>query len=495
MKSSRPVRHRIHPLLICAGFAVLLFLLMRAVELFFPNVKSAPEWIASIVFAITPVFCGFPGVIGCASAYLAALLFGGDTLELTLYLTISKLPIALAAHMSRKYAFHFCKIRQIASYGAFCVFGCFISFVLQCYYLQLHTNTVNGMEVYSILNLLTSNICCVIVYGMPICALIARKVDGPDTAAERSEVALVNTILLFIPMFTAIFLVFFSRCQPTFAITEEYLCKAFLYAAARDIQVVIVSYLLLKWKRQTLAIGSAFLGVIFFVGIRQDNPFLSLLIVAVVFVYVLLRVIYFARVEAALDARKPIRRVIIACNAVCIAIFMLVAALNTAVLVLPVAEENEAYTIILGAPVANGEPSVALRNRITTAASYAQRNTDTLFFITGGVKSGSANVSEADVIGNALIKANVPPERIIYEREALTTPENFKNIARIFENNGYDKDAHIVLLTSEFHSARAILCAKKAGFSNLVCVRTNWDFFSETLWSIREAIVFIPSLF
>ena len=460
------------------------------------DLSFAPEWTASIVFAVIPIFCGLPGVAGCVAAYFAAQLIAGFTLELSVFYTIAKLPIVFAAFMSRKYAGNFRKFQHIAYYAAFCIFGCFVSFILQCDFAQLRINLVAfDTDIYHTLNLLTSNICCVVAYGMPICALIMRILYAHDKSVDRNESAQVDTLLFFLPVFTSLFLFIFQKCQPTFAVSEQYWCKAFLYAASPEITAALGAYLFTKWKRQSLLISVVALLIVIIAGVINQDPVLSIVFVGAAMLYLLIRMLYFKRIEAELDAGKPIRRVVTALNVIFISVFMLVNALSTAILVLPSAEENEPYTIILGAPVVNGEPSDALRDRISTAGRYARRNPESLFFVTGGVKSGSAGISEADVIGTTLILAGVPYEQIFYEREALTTLENFRNIAAIFDENGYDKDAHIVLLTSEFHYPRAILYAKKAGFHNLVCLRTDWNYFSEFLWSVREAIVFLPSLF
>lgn len=478
-----------------ASAFLLLFLLMRLTLTCFPNVKFASEWISSVVFAVVPVFCGFPSIAGCVAAYFVASLLGGYTPELSLFFTFAKLPIAFAALMSRKYARQFSKIRQIASYAAFCVFGCFISFILQSYYAQIRVNSPLAKDVYSILNLLTSNICCAVAYGMPLCALIMRILYGRDTSVDRSESAQVNTVLCFLPLFTSLFLFLFWECQATFAVSEEYLCKAFLYASAPEIEAAAMAYALTKRKRSALLTGAILLSAVVVFGIVHHDPTVSILIVGAAMLYFLVRAVFFGEIETALDARKPIRRAVITINAVLISIAMLVSALNTAILVMPSAKGDEPYTIVLGAPVLDGEPSDALRDRISTAGRYARRNPESLFFVTGGIKAASAGVSEADVIGTTLTLAGVPSEQIYYEREALTTYENFQNIAAIFDENGYDKDAHITLLTSEFHYPRAILYAKKAGFRNLVCLRTDWSYFSKALWSVREAVVFLPSLF
>ena len=478
-----------------ASTFLLLFLLMTLALICFSDVKYAPEWISTVVFAVVPVFYGLPSIGGCVAAYFAVSLLYGYTPELSLFFTFAKLPIAFAAFTSRKYARRFSEIRQIASYAAFCVFGCFISFILQSYYAQIRVNSPITNDVYSILNLLTSNICCAVAYGMPLCALIMRILYGRDPSADRNESAQVNMLLCFLPLFTSLFLFLFWKCQATFAVSEEYWCKAFLYASAPEIDAAAMAYMLTKWKRPTLLAGAALLCAIIIVGIVNHDPAISILIVGAAMLYLLIRAVRFGKIEAALDARKPIRRAVITVNVVFISILMLVNALNAAILVMPSAEDDEPYTIVLGAPVLNGEPSDALRDRNSTAGRYARRNPDSLFFVTGGVKTASAGVSEADVIGLTLTLAGVPSEQIYYEREALTTLENFQNIAAIFDENGYDKDAHIALLTSEFHYPRAILYAKKAGFHNLVCLRTDWSFFSNALWSIREAIVFLPSLF
>lgn len=89
-----------------------------------------------------------------------------------------------------------------------------------------------------------------------------------------------------------------------------------------------------------------------------------------------------------------------------------------------------------------------------------------------------------------LLARGVPEERLILEDEATTTVENFANIARMI-----DPDEPVVLISSDYHMARAAHIAKRAGFTEVLRLPAPsrvWDFpantIPETLLYMSEVI-------
>lgn len=476
--------------------AALLSYLMKVIcDRFLQELWSAYEWFGSLIFVISGLFLGLPGVVGCSLTYFVLSLNIFQP-ALAVALAFSKLPVALAAFLGRKQAGCLDTMRDVLVYTGICLAGCLISFFNQCYYSTGALVSLLGEQnLYTSLNLLSSNFCSVAFFGIPLCALIFRLLGRKTSGVGRNEKAQVRAMLLVLPAFLVASLFCFIRCLPDSVASEECWCKVFIYSSAMEISVMLIEYFLIRWKKQTL-IGVLVLqlGCVIW-GIFAKDPLESLLIVGATTGYILIRILRFDRLEKKLGESKGLRIVLAAANTICMLLLILANALTDAILVLPLADGTEPYTIILGAPVQNGEASDILVNRMDTAEVWAKRNPDTLIFITGGTKAEAGGVSEADMIGQRLIDSGVQPERIVFERNATTTLENFQNIRQMFMDKGLDTEARVTLLSSEFHYVRSTMLAAQAGFHHLTYVRTGWDFFSNILWSFREAAVLIPRLF
>ena len=475
--------------------ALLTWLTELICDRFLQDLLSAYEWFGSLIFVICGLFLGLPGVVGCSLTYFV-LSLGVYQPGLAAVFAIAKLPVALAAFLGRKEAGCLDTMRDVLVYMGICLAGCLVSFFCQCYYSTGAFVSVLGVQdLYTSLNLLSSNFCSVAFFGIPLCALIFRLLGRRTPEVGWNEKAQVRAMLLVLPAFLAASLFCFIRCLPDSVASEECWCKVFIYTAAMEISMMLIEYFLIRWKKKTL-IGVLALQLVCIIwGIFAKDPMESLLIVGATTVYVLIRILCFDRLERKLGESKVLRIGLAAANTICMLLMILSNALTDAILVLPLADGTEPYTIILGAPVQDGKASDILVNRMDTAEVWARQNPDTMIFITGGTKAEAGGVSEADMIGQRLIDSGVRPERIVYERNATTTLENFQNIRQIFLDEGLDTEARVTLLSSEFHYVRSTMLAAQAGFHHLTYVRTGWDFFSNILWSFREAAVLIPLLF
>ena len=117
--------------------------------------------------------------------------------------------------------------------------------------------------------------------------------------------------------------------------------------------------------------------------------------------------------------------------------------------------------IVLGAQVKpSGEPSLQLLWRIDAAAkAWKERRS---LIVVCGAQGGSEPAPEAHVMRDELIKQGVAAEDILMDDKSFNTRQNIANAVALLE--GHDVD-HVLVVTSDYHLARAMAIAEDAGLS------------------------------
>ena len=95
--------------------------------------------------------------------------------------------------------------------------------------------------------------------------------------------------------------------------------------------------------------------------------------------------------------------------------------------------------------------------RVAGAADIA--NDHTQFYLLGG---GTGRYKEAELMAQVLIDRGVPIERIVQERNSLSTMENAQQLARLLAPS--DQLTRVALVTSSLHVPRASRVFERAGF-------------------------------
>ena len=121
---------------------------------------------------------------------------------------------------------------------------------------------------------------------------------------------------------------------------------------------------------------------------------------------------------------------------------------------------KEDYLIVLGCGLQGSEPSDTLVRRLEKASEYAKRNTECKIIVTGGMGKGE-DITEAEAMYKYLVDDGINPERILQEKNATSTSENFKFSNRTANNELQSKSA--VFITNDFHIYRANSLAKLEG--------------------------------
>ena len=119
---------------------------------------------------------------------------------------------------------------------------------------------------------------------------------------------------------------------------------------------------------------------------------------------------------------------------------------------------NPDYVLILGGPIKDNKPSEILFERLKTGALFLKEHPSVKAVVSGGMTAKSCTLPEAEIMKTALMELGVEEDRIILEKEALTTLENFEYTSKLL-----GKDACVCFVTSEFHIWRSKKIMKKAG--------------------------------
>ena len=130
------------------------------------------------------------------------------------------------------------------------------------------------------------------------------------------------------------------------------------------------------------------------------------------------------------------------------------------------ADVNPRVIVVLGSSTPNGKASPTLTERLKLAATLAQQYPQAAVVVSGGTDFGQ-QVSEARVMADDLVAMGVDAKRITLEDRSTSTHENLLFSARVVEPAGIRRDAPMLLVTSDFHTARASWIAAKVGWTQV----------------------------
>lgn len=122
--------------------------------------------------------------------------------------------------------------------------------------------------------------------------------------------------------------------------------------------------------------------------------------------------------------------------------------------------------VVLGSSTPNATPSPTLTNRLELAKALAQTYRSALVVLSGGVDS-TETVSEARVMADYLHAKGLSHERMVVEDKSTSTYENLVYSARLLEPMGITKSSPLLIVTSDFHTQRALWIAAKAGWKQV----------------------------
>lgn len=139
--------------------------------------------------------------------------------------------------------------------------------------------------------------------------------------------------------------------------------------------------------------------------------------------------------------------------------------------------------LILGAGLRGEEPSKTLQGRLDAGLEFLLDNREIPVIVSGGQGPGES-ITEAEAMGNFLIKNGLEKERVFLEDRSTDTYENIKFSNEIMEQLGL-KNPTVLIITSDYHLLRAKLLAKEKGITPYG-IGGDSPFFVKVNYYIRE---------
>lgn len=118
--------------------------------------------------------------------------------------------------------------------------------------------------------------------------------------------------------------------------------------------------------------------------------------------------------------------------------------------------------VILGAQLKRSGPSLFLQRRLEAALDYLDDHPDTLVVVSGG-----QGADEPDTEANGMerfLRERGFEGTVLKESQSHNTKENLKNSRKVLEDAGYDIQEGVILVSNDFHLARAKLLGRRFGY-------------------------------
>lgn len=119
--------------------------------------------------------------------------------------------------------------------------------------------------------------------------------------------------------------------------------------------------------------------------------------------------------------------------------------------------------VILGAQLKDDGPSLFLQRRLERALAYLEAHPDTLVVVSGG-----QGPDEPDTEANGMerfLRDHGFAGSILQEDQSHNTKENLKNSKTVLAQAGYDVQDGVILVSNDFHLARAKLLGNRFGYN------------------------------
>lgn len=99
--------------------------------------------------------------------------------------------------------------------------------------------------------------------------------------------------------------------------------------------------------------------------------------------------------------------------------------------------------------------------------------------VLSGGKISDSDISEAQYMEKVIKRFSDQPVEYILEDQSHSTYENIRNSKQKLQEAGIGTDGSIVIVSDEFHLARGVLLAKRAGFETVYWSAPEPDYYSD----------------
>lgn len=118
--------------------------------------------------------------------------------------------------------------------------------------------------------------------------------------------------------------------------------------------------------------------------------------------------------------------------------------------------------VILGAQLKDDGPSLFLRRRLEKALTYLETHPDTLVVVSGGQGPDEPDTEAGGM--EQFLRRQGFAGTVLQEDRSHNTRENLKNSKAILADAGYDVADGVILVSNDFHLARAKLLGSRFGY-------------------------------
>lgn len=133
------------------------------------------------------------------------------------------------------------------------------------------------------------------------------------------------------------------------------------------------------------------------------------------------------------------------------------------------------YLIVLGAGLMRGKIPPVLAGRLIAAGQFWQSHPAATIIVTGGRVHGD-QLTEAQAMGDFLLKLGLPPEKLLREQRARNTWQNLTYSQRLIAHGWTGKgQPQVAVITSSFHVPRAWDYSRRLGLHfHFISAPTPW---------------------
>lgn len=143
------------------------------------------------------------------------------------------------------------------------------------------------------------------------------------------------------------------------------------------------------------------------------------------------------------------------------------------------------YVIILGAQIRGKKITNALERRLKKGIRYLKENPKTHCIVSGGRGKGE-EITEAEAMGEYLIRNGIERERILLEDKSKTTWQNLEFSQTLIKNKEM-----IGIITNNFHIYRAVKIAEMQGYKKIYAIPASTNLIVFPNYMTREFFALI----
>lgn len=149
--------------------------------------------------------------------------------------------------------------------------------------------------------------------------------------------------------------------------------------------------------------------------------------------------------------------------------------------------------VVLGCQVKPWGPSDLLRDRLNRALEYWEEHPE-LVIVVSGAQGPDEPSTEARAMADYLMEKGVPAEKLLLEENSHNTIQNLTYSKQLLEEQGYDINKGVAIVSNGFHLTRTRMLAGWAGYENVSTLAAPSSHLPSRLkMYIREPIAMVKS--